>query len=569
MSLIDSRRDQAFPALTRDQIEQAQRFASGLPQRFVAHEPLFRVGERHVPAFLVLDGEVEVYRRDGLARESLITVHSAGAITGEISQLAGNASLAEGRAGAGGCQAVAFDAAHLRALIIGSAELGEIIMRAFILRRTALIADGGAGSVLVGHSGESHLLRLQGFLARNGYPCTVVDVDGEEDDHATVERLGLREADLPVLICPNGSLLKQPSDAEAGQCLGITPELDPKVTYDVAVVGAGPAGLATAVYAASEGLSVLVLDSRGFGGQAGASARIENYLGFPTGISGHALTARAYTQAQKFGADIAIPIEVLNLTCDGPEEHRWFYVDLSNGQRVTARSVVIASGVRYRRPAIDNLARFEGGGVSYWASPIEAKLCAGADIALVGAGNSAGQAVVYLSPYVKRLHLIVRGDGLEASMSRYLIDRIAALPNVIQHTRSEINEIIEGSNHTLSGVILKRKDDDAREKISVAHLFLFIGADPNTAWLKNCGVAVDDKGFVLTGPSATNDGDLSPRTPLETSLAGVFAIGDVRASSTKRVASAVGEGAQVVSAIHGLLGRSQKSEKDTASTSRR
>src|SRR5579863_6932664 len=317
MSVIDARRDQAFPVLTADQIEQARRFASGPAQHFPPGAPLFRMGERNAPSFVVLDGEIEVYRHNGVGPESLITVHRRGAITGEVSQLAGRAALAEGRAGAQGCDVLAFDAAHLRALIIGSAELGEIIMRAFILRRVALIADGGAGSVLVGHAREANLLRLQGFLARNGYPCKVLDVDQDEDGKATVERLGLVADDLPVLICPNGTLFKRPSLADAAQCLGITPELDPNVTYDVAIVGAGPAGLATAVYAASEGLSVLVLDSRGFGGQAGASARIENYFGFPTGISGMALTARAFTQAQKFGAEIAIPIEVLNLTCEG------------------------------------------------------------------------------------------------------------------------------------------------------------------------------------------------------------------------------------------------------------
>jgi thioredoxin reductase (NADPH) len=555
MSLVETRRDQVFPVLTKDQIQQARRFASAPPKRFSQSEPLFHAGERNTPAFIVLDGDVEVYRRDGLGRESLITAHGKGAITGEISQLAGRATLAEGRAGAQGCEVLAFDAAHLRALIIGSAELGEIIMRAFILRRTALIADGGAGSILVGHGSEANLLRLHGFLAGNGYPYTIIDVDRDEDGRATVERLGLVESDLPVLICPNGTLFKRPSEAEAAQCLGITPELDPNVTYDVAVVGAGPAGLATAVYAASEGLSVLVLEGRGFGGQAGASARIENYLGFPTGISGHALTARAFTQAQKFGAEIAIPIEVLNLTCEGDGATRRFNLDLSNGQRMTARSVVIASGVRYRRPAVENLSRYEGSGVSYWASPIEAKLCAGSDVALVGAGNSAGQAVAYLSPWVKHLHLIVRAEGLEASMSRYLIDRIDALPNVTKHFCTEVQQIIDGPGETIGSVVVRHKNGNTTEEIFVGHLFLFIGADPNTDWLKSCNIEVDDKGFIVTGGGAT--ADPAARAPLETSVAGVFAIGDVRASSTKRVASAVGEGAQVVAAIHALLGSSK------------
>jgi thioredoxin reductase (NADPH) len=503
----------------------------------------------------VLDGEVEVYRHDSAGQESLIVEHDRGSITGELSQLAGRASLAEGRAGPNGCEVLAFDAAHLRALIIGSAEVGEIIMRAFILRRTSLIAEGGTGSILVGRASEANLLRIQSFLARNGYPFTVLDVDNDEEGNAMVERLGLVDSDLPVLICPNGALFKRPSDAEAAQCLGMMPDLDPNIVYDVAVVGAGPAGLATAVYAASEGLSALVLDGRGFGGQAGASARIENYLGFPTGISGHALTDRAFAQAQKFGAEIAIPIEVRSLTYEGNPEARRFILDLSNGQRMMARTVVIASGARYRRPEIENLSRFEGAGASYWASPIEAKLCAGSDVALIGAGNSAGQAVAYLSPRVKHLHLIVRADGLEASMSHYLIDRINALPNVTKHFRTEVQKIVEGPGETISAVVVQRKDQKITEEIPVGHLFLFIGADPNTDWLKDCSVNVDNKGFVLTGESAPEDG-LS-RTPLETSLSGVFAIGDVRASSTKRVASAVGEGAQVVAAIHALLANSK------------
>ncbi len=552
MSVVDTRRDQIFPHLAKDQIEQARRFACGAPQRFAPNEPLFRLGERNASSFIVLAGEVEVYRHDTLGQESLIVEHDRGSITGELSQLAGRASLAEGRAGPNGCEVLAFDAAHLRALIIGSAEVGEIIMRAFILRRTSLIAEGGTGSILVGRASEANLLRIQSFLARNGYPFTVLDVDNDEEGNAMVERLGLVDADLPVLICPNGALFKRPSDAEAAQCLGMMPDLDPNIVYDVAVVGAGPAGLATAVYAASEGLSTLVVDGRGFGGQAGASARIENYLGFPTGISGHALTARAFAQAQKFGAEIAIPIEVRSLTYEGSPEARRFTLDLSNGQRMTARTVVIASGARYRRPEIENLSRFEGGGVSYWASPIEAKLCAGSDVALVGAGNSAGQAVAYLSPRVKHLHLIVRADGLEASMSHYLIDRINALPNVTKHFRTEVQKIVEGPGETISAVVVQRKDQTTPEEIPVGHLFLFIGADPNTDWLKDCSVDVDNKGFVLTGGSAAEDG--RARAPLETSLAGVFAIGDVRASSTKRVASAVGEGAQVVAAIHALLG---------------
>jgi thioredoxin reductase (NADPH) len=351
-------------------------------------------------------------------------------------------------------------------------------------------------------------------------------------------------------------VLKRPSDAEAGGCLGITPELDPNAVFDVAVVGAGPAGLAAAVYGASEGLSVLVLDSRAFGGQAGASARIENYLGFPTGISGLALAGRAFNQALKFGAEIAIPLEVAKLDCGGVDGKSCgsLKLELTNGNVVRARTVVVASGARYRRPPIANLAEFEGAGVSYWASPVEAKLCAGEEVALVGGGNSAGQAVVYLAPKVKYLHLVVRGAGLEASMSQYLIDRIKALPNVELHTNTEIVGLEGDGASGLTGAVFRCRRTGERHACALRHLFLFIGADPNAGWLQDC-VQVDDKGFVVTGTELANGAGAARRQarPLETSWPGVFAIGDVRAGSTKRVAAAVGEGAAVVAQIHSVL----------------
>jgi thioredoxin reductase (NADPH) len=546
MSLIETRRDQMFPTLTTSDIAAARRFASGDSRSFAPGEIVFDVGQRDVPAWLLLHGTIEAIRRDGLGHETPIIVHGAGQITGETSQLAGRASLAAGRAGPEGCTAVPFDAAHLRALVIGSADIGETIMRAFILRRVGLIETAGAGSVLVGHPGSPDMVRLQGFLTRNGYPNTVLDADDDSDGPAAgrelVRRLGVPLDDLPVMICPNGTVLKCPTEAEAATCLGITPELDPEKIYDVAVVGAGPAGLATAVYAASEGLSALVLDQRAIGGQAGASARIENYLGFPTGISGQALAGRAFTQAQKFGAELAIPLEVRNLNCG--EAGRPLRLELTNGSAVRARAVVIASGVHYRRPDIPNLPEFEGNGVSYWASPIEAKLCEGEEVALVGAGNSAGQAVVYLAPKVRRLHLIVRGDGLEASMSRYLIERIAALPNVELHIRTEVVALNGDRPHGLSAATFRNRDTGAERTCSLRHLFLFIGADAHTGWLAGC-VDLDEKGFVTTGAAGV--------LPLETSKPGVFAIGDVRAGSTKRVAAAVGEGAAVVAQIHARL----------------
>ncbi len=307
MSLGGARRHQMFPVLDGAQIETAKRFASGDLRRFAPGEAVFGVGDRATPSWLVLEGTIEVTGREALGEAVAITTHGAGQLSGELSQLAGRAALANGRAGPRGCSALPFDAAHLRALMVGSAELGEIVMRAFILRRVGLIQDGIAGSVLVGRPGAPDLVRLQGFLARNGYPYTMLDAAADEAGRCVVERMGVQPEELPLMICPNGTVLKRPSDAEAGVCLGITPDLDPATVYDVTVVGAGPAGLATAVYAASEGLSVLVLDQRAFGGQAGASARIENYLGFPTGISGEALAGRAFTQAVKFGAEIADP----------------------------------------------------------------------------------------------------------------------------------------------------------------------------------------------------------------------------------------------------------------------
>jgi len=558
MSLLDTRRHQLFPTLEPAQVSTALRFASGAPQRFPPGAVLYAVGERETPAWLVLEGAIEVLRRDGLNHEALITRHEPGQISGELSQLGGNPSLAEGRAGPEGCTAVPFDTAHIRALMVGSADVGEMVMRAFILRRVALIDAGGAGSVLVGRPDQPELTRLQGFLSRNGYPCTVLDASGDGEGRAVVERLGVRPEELPLLICPNGTVLKRPTDAEAGLCLGITPDLDPEEVFDVAVVGAGPAGLATAVYGASEGLSMIVLDERAFGGQAGASARIENYLGFPTGISGMALAGRAFSQAMKFGAKLAIPLAVDRLDCAGHnlDPDAPLSLRLTDGRAVRARTVVVASGARYRRPGIANLETFEGAGVSYWASPVEAKLCEGESVAVIGGGNSAGQAVVYLAPRVKQLHLVIRGSGLEASMSRYLIDRIRALPNVELHTRTEITAL-EGSRTggLVSGIFTDR-DTGETSRCALRHIFLFIGADPNAAWV-DARIRTDDRGFILTGrdlpDSACTHLGTRGALPHQTSLANVFAIGDVRAGSTKRVAAAVGEGAAVVAQIHSVL----------------
>ena len=555
MSLIENRREQIFPVLDAKQIETARRFTDSAPRMFGAGEPIFNVGDRHAPVWLILKGDIEITRRDGLNRDAPIVSVGAGQFTGEMSELSGRGTLASGHAGPEGCTAVPFKAEQIRALIIGSAELGETLMRAFILRRVGLLQESGAGSVLIGQPGTADLSRLQNFLSRNGYPCSVLDVAVDQEARELVERTGVQPEELPVMVCPNGTVLKRPTDAEAGMCLGITPELDAGKLHDVVVVGAGPAGLAAAVYAASEGLSVMVLDHRSYGGQAGASARIENYLGFPTGISGAALAGRAYSQAQKFGAEVAIPLEVKYLDCGGPARrpNDPLRLELADGRSIHGRTVVVASGARYRRPNITNVNEFEGAGVSYWATAVEAKLCEGEEVALIGGGNSAGQAVVFLAPKVKHIHLGVR-RGLETTMSRYLVDRIAVLPNVSVHTGVEVVALEGDQTGVLCNATFRGLDSGKFWTYPLRHLFLFIGADPNGDWLAK-RVAVDNKGFVITGRDfAPTDVpiDRAP-LPLETSVAGVFAIGDVRAGSTKRVGASIGEGAAVVAQIHAAL----------------
>jgi len=545
MSTVDNREHQMFPVLNAAQIGAARRFASGPVQRFVPGEVMYDIGQHDATTWLVLEGTIEVSRRDGIYEQAHVTTHGPGQFSGEVNQLAGRASIAGGHAGADGCVAVPFDPPHLRALIIGSADVGEIIMRAFILRRVGLIEEGGAGTILVGDPESAEIVRLQVFLTRSGYPNTVLDVARDPDGRQLAERMGVLADELPLVVCPNGDVLRRPSEEHLAARLGILPELGDNACFDVAIVGAGPAGLAAAVYAASEGLTVLVLDEHAMGGQAGASARIENYLGFPTGISGQALAGRAFNQALKFGAEIAIPCRVEGLDCQPGH----LTLELAGGRRLNSRAIVVASGARYRRPNITNLAEFEGAGVSYWASPIEARLCAGEEVALVGGGNSAGQAIVFLAPQVKRLHLFVRRD-LTETMSQYLIDRIAALSNVEIHLGSEIVGLEGDRQSGLSAATFRNSANGTEHRCNLRHLFLFIGADPNAGWVAHC-LDGDERGFITTGA-----GSLS----LETSVPGVFAIGDVRAGSTKRVAAAVGEGAAVVAQIHAMLA-AQKEEQ--------
>jgi len=549
MSSSDSRQHQIFPILTELQIKDALRFAISAPQQFGAGELIFDVGAQGAAIWLVLEGSISVLRRDGLGREASIGSGGRGHFTGEIGLLGGRAALAQGNAGPEGCIAVPFDAAHLRGLIIGSADLGEIVVRALILRRVGMLQSDRVGSVIVGQRGDMQTVRLQGFLTRNGYPHSFVDFEGmDEETRVLVDRLGVMDGEkLPLMICPNGTVLKQPTDAQAGIFLGITPEIDPLKVYDIAVVGAGPAGLATAVYAASEGLEVVVLDQRAYGGQAGASARIENYLGFPAGISGQALASRAFVQAQKFGAKMGIPLEVERLDCIDPDQP--YKLLLTTGATIQAKNIVVATGVHYRKLPVETAGQFEGVGVSYWASPVEAFICRGRDVALVGAGNSAGQAAVYLAPLVRHLHLVVRGPGLEASMSKYLIDRISALGNVTLHTHTEVSELHGEKQTGLEGALLRNRLTGESHRIELYHLFLFIGADPNTRWLGDC-LETDVSGFILTGAALAENVERHWSVlPLETNRKGVFAIGDVRANSTKRVAAAVGEGAAVVAQI--------------------
>jgi thioredoxin reductase (NADPH) len=558
-SVLDGRYRQMFPVLTAAQVETVRRFA-GPPRRYEAGTMIYGIGDRRVSALLVLGGELEIRRADALGHDLGVTRHGVGEFSGELGQLSGRPAMAETRAGPGGCELAPLEADGLRRLVVASAEIGELLMRAFILRRVALLETGAGGPVLVGAAASPDMARLRTFLTRNGYPHVVLDPAVDADGAQVIARFGVEPRDLPLVVFPHGALLRNPSEAELAGALGIVPELTPDKLYDVVVVGAGPAGLAAAVYATSEGLSTLVLDCRAIGGQAGASARIENYLGFPTGISGRALAGRAVSQAPKFGAVVAIPEEAGRLDCAAaPETSRdaWT-LGLSDGKQVRGRAVVVASGAEYRRPAIPGLEASEGRGVHYWASALEAKLCAGEEIALVGGGNSAGQAVVFLAGQARKVHLIVRRDGLQATMSRYLIDRIGSLPNVELHTLASVTALEQDAEGALAGVRWRRQGGEEQGG-AIRHLFLFVGADPNTRWLADCGFALDEKGFMLTGRSLEAS-DLVPfdwrkRRPwgLETNRPGVFAIGDVRSGSTKRVASAVGEGAQVVAQIHAYL----------------
>ena len=543
-TVIETRFEQVFPTLTSAEIDRLRRF--GEERTYAEGERLVTSGEASPGMFVILSGQVAVTQHSALGHDEPIVTHSPGSFMGELAQLSDRPSLVDARA-TKPVVALVISSRRLRDVLASEAEIGERIMRALILRRVGLLQSGISGPVIVGHAEDADVLRLDGFLSRSGHPHLRLDPDTDSCARTLVERFHLEASELPIVLCPNGRMLRNPSDLELAGCIGLVKPIDPTHVYDVAIIGAGPAGLAAAVYAASEGLSVIVLDARAFGGQAGASMRIENYLGFPTGITGMALMARAFNQAQKFGAEMAIPKEVLRLQRDGDDGGARSLLRLANGERARARTVVVASGAKYRRLHLENLSEFEGSGVHYWASPLEGKLCAGQEVALVGAGNSAGQATVYLSSLVAKVWLIARGRGLEASMSRYLVDRIASLPNVEVLLGTEVFAL-EGRGGLLEAIRTRHVPSGEETRRPLRHLFLFIGADPNTSWLSESGVELDAKGFVRTGADVA-----AGRRGLETSRDGVFAIGDVRAGSTKRVAAAVGEGAQVIATIHAFL----------------
>ena len=544
--IVESRREQMFPTLPPVEVERLRRF--GTPRSYSRGDALIRTGEPGHGLILLLSGEVEVTQHDESGLRTPIVTHRTGSFMGELAQLSGRPALVDAHA-LTDVEAIAISPERLRALLVAEAEIGERIMRALILRRVGLIETGSGGPVIVGREDNGDVLRLVNFLSRNGQPYIQLDPEHDSAARELISRFAVVPEELPIVLCPGGQLLRNPMESALARCIGMVGTIDPDRLFDVIVIGAGPAGLATSVYAASEGLSVLTLDCRAFGGQAGASSRIENYLGFPTGISGMALMGRAFSQAQKFGVETAIPDEAVRLEC-GADPLR---VALATGESIKTRTVVIATGARYRRLDIAGLEQFEGTSIHYWASPLEAKLSADEEVALVGGGNSAGQAVVYLAASARKVTLLVRRP-LAATMSRYLVDRIEQLPNVEVVRGVEINAI-EGSDAQIETIRWTSLATGTETSRPAAHLFSFIGADPNTDWLHGSGLMLDERGFVRTGAGAGDD-----RLALETNRRGIFAVGDVRAGSVKRVAAAVGDGAQVVAAIHQWLALADPAE---------
>ena len=541
--------ERVFPTLTPAQVERIA--AHGRVRQIRPGEVLVQPGDQIVPFFVVTSGGVEIVRPSS-ANETLVALYGPGQFTGEVNMLSGRPALLQVRASESG-EVIEVDREQLLALVQTDSQLSEIIMRAFILRRVELIAHGLGDVVLLGSNHCSATLRVKEFLTRNGHPYSYIDLDRDDGVQDLLDRFHVGAADVPVVICRGEVVLRSPTNQQIADCLGFNEAIDQTQIRDVVVVGAGPAGLAAAVYAASEGLDVLVVETNSPGGQAGSSSKIENYLGFPTGISGQALAGRAYTQAQKFGAQVIIAKGAKQLACDRTP----YAIEIDGGLQVPARTVIIATGAAYRKPSIENLPQFENAGVYYGATFMEAQLCRGEEVVVVGGGNSAGQAAVFLAQTAKRVHMLVRSSGLAESMSRYLIRRIEQNPAIVLRTNTEI-VALEGSNHLER---VRWRDDKAgnTETHDIRHVFLMTGAVPGTQWLEGC-VALDAKGFIKTGPDLSQEDLAAAHWPLaraphllETSLPGVFAVGDVRGGNIKRVASAVGEGSIAISFVHQAL----------------
>jgi len=543
------RRTQMFPQLTSAQIARLE--PHGTHRHVNKGEILTEPGNRNRPMLVVLSGSIEVVQ-PAMSGEVLVTVHTAGSFTGEMSTLQGVGSLVRTRVREAG-DVLVISEEHLRTIVQTDAELSELFMRAFILRRVGLIESQSGDVILLGSSQSAGTLRLQQFLTRNSFPFVNLDVNTDSSAHAMLERFHIKVDDVPVVLCRGEVVLKNPSNEEVAACLGMNQQIDDDRVRDLIVVGAGPAGLAAAVYAASEGLDVLVLETGTPGGQAGSSSKIENYLGFPTGISGLALAARARVQAQKFGAEIRTAYPAMRLNC----AERPYAVQLGGEARVRARSIIIATGAEYRQLNIENASHFIGLGIYFAASAIEARRCERQEVIVVGGGNSAGQAAVYLAGKCRHVHLLVRSKGLAESMSQYLIRRIAEAPNITLHVNTEITSLQGGEQ--LERVTWKTAPENILETHSIGHVFLMTGAVPSTHWLRGC-IALNDKGFVRTGSDLAT-ADLPPangfaaRLPqsFETNWPGIFAVGDVRCGSVKRVAAAVGEGSACVQQVHQVL----------------
>lgn len=548
-SALDAR-TQAFPVLTEAQIQRIRRL--GRERTVHRGEIVFEPGDTNVPFFVLLSGAMEIVQPD-FRGERPIAAHGPGEFTGEVTMISGQRCLVRGRVTEDG-EFIELAGEELRSLVARDAELSEILMRAFILRRLELIRNGWGAIVIMGSQHSAKTLELREFLARNGYPHTYVDLDRDRISQELLDRFNLQPSEIPVVICHGRNVFRSPSIQQLANCLGFNLDIEGKQVRDVIVVGAGPAGLAAAVYAASEGLDVLVIEMQAPGGQAGSSSKIENYLGFPTGISGMELAARATSQAQKFGARMVIARSVVRLECGG----RLYGVVLDSGEKLEARTIVIASGAQYNKPHLANIERFQGEGIYYGATYMEAQLCEGDEVAVVGGGNSAGQAAVFLSQTARKVHMLVRSAELSSTMSRYLIQRIEENPGIDLHYQTEITAL-DGDGH-LQRVTWRDRATGAESTHDVAHVFVMTGASPRTEWLRGC-LALDDKGFILTGRDldAASAGE-NPKWPLqrapqmlETSLPGVFAVGDVRAGNVKRVASAVGEGAISIHLVHRAL----------------